>query len=93
MNVNNLGGGVQGCCLGHYVSHCERPGVVRRLLHLVMGDWESLIRRHDVGSNIRHGLHGGRLGKCLRHIQKTKGHESCREAKRCNVGQIATKFI
>ena len=25
INVNSLGGRVQGCCLGHYFFHCERP--------------------------------------------------------------------
>ena len=44
VNVNYLGGGVQGCCLGHYIVHCKCPGLVGRLLHLVMGDWYSAAR-------------------------------------------------
>ena len=93
INVNDLGGGVQRCCPGHYFFHCERPGVVRRLLHLVMGDWEGLILRQGVGSSITPGLQGRQLRKRLRHIEITKGDENCREAKRCNAGQIRRKFV
>ena len=55
INVNNLGCGFRRCYPGHYVFHCERPGVVRRLLHMVMGDWEGLILRQGVGNGIRPG--------------------------------------
>ena len=36
INVNNLGGRLQGCCPGHYILQCEGPRVVGRLLHLVV---------------------------------------------------------
>ena len=55
INVNDLGGGVQGCCPGYYILHCEGPGVVGRLFHLVMGDWEGLILRQGVTSSIGPG--------------------------------------
>ena len=56
INVNNLGGGVQGCSPGHYILRCKRPGLVGHLLHLVMGDWQGLILRQGVGSSMGPGL-------------------------------------
>ena len=72
INVNSLGRGVHGCCPGHYIFHCERPGVACCLPHLMMGDWEGLILRQGVGSSIRCGLQGRRS----RHNQITKSDES-----------------
>ena len=65
INVNNLGGGLQGCCPGHYVFHCECAGVVCCLIALVMGDWQGLILGEGVGSSIRPGLQGCIVGKVL----------------------------
>ena len=50
--MNVLGGGGHGCCPGHYFFHCHRPGVVPRLLHLLMGNWEGLILHGGVSSCI-----------------------------------------
>ena len=38
VNVNYFGGGVEGCCPGHYILHRKCPQLVGRLLHLVVGD-------------------------------------------------------
>ena len=76
INVNRLGGGVPGCCPSHNFFNCQRPGVVRRLLQLVMGDRQGFIPRQSVGSSFRPGLQGRQLQKRLRHYQITKGDES-----------------
>ena len=53
VNVNYLGGAVQGCCVGHYILHCKGPRLVGRPLHLVVGDRHGLALRQGVGSSIR----------------------------------------
>ena len=69
INVNNLGGGVQGWCPSHSILDCEGPGLVGRLLYLVRGDWQGLILRQGVGSSIGLGLQGRELRKTLEHRQ------------------------
>ena len=69
--MNYLGAGVKGCCLGHYIVHCKGPGLVGRLLHLVMGNWHGLVLHQGVGSNIGAGLQKRKLGEILPgHCQK-----------------------
>ena len=65
VDVNNLGGGVEGCCPVHNIVHPQCPRLVGRLLQLVVGDGEGLVLHQGVGSRIRAGLQGGELRQCL----------------------------
>ena len=38
VDVNDLGGGVEGCCLAHNIIHPQCPRQVRRLLQSMVGD-------------------------------------------------------
>ena len=40
VDVDDLGGGVEGCCPGHNIIHPKCPRQVRRLLQLMVGDGE-----------------------------------------------------
>ena len=53
INVKHLGGAFPGCNPRHNFFDCPCPGVVRRLLHVVMGDQEGFRMRQGVGSTIR----------------------------------------
>ena len=59
--MNYVRGGVEGCCLAHYIIHRRCPRLAGRLLHLVVGDGEGLVLRQGVGSTIGAGLQGGEL--------------------------------
>ena len=71
--MNYLGGGVEGCCPGHYILHSKGPGLVGHLLHLVVGDRHGLVLRQGVGSSIGVALQGDKLGESLLGRGRTKG--------------------
>ena len=56
VDVNDIGGGVEGYCLAHNIVHPQCPRLVRRLLQLVVGDGEGFVLREGVGSRIGAGL-------------------------------------
>ena len=65
VDVNYLGGGVEGCCPATYIVHPQCPRLVGRLLQLVLGDGKGLVLRQGVGSRIGAGLQGGELPQRL----------------------------
>ena len=65
VDVNDIRGGVEGCCPAHNIVHPQCPRQVGRLLQLVVGDEEGLLLREGVGSGIGAGLQGGELGQSL----------------------------
>ena len=73
VDVNHIGGGVEGCCPAHNIVHPECPRLVGCLLQLVVGDGEGLIVGEGVGSGIEVGQQAGGLGQgLLGHGQKRR---------------------
>ena len=60
VDVDDLGGGVEGCCPAHNIIHPQCPRLVRRLLQLMVGDGEGLVVGEGVGCRLRG--RGARLG-------------------------------
>ena len=96
VDVNDLGGGVEGCCPAHNFVHPQCPrqvGQVGRLLQLVLGDGEGLVLRQSVGSRIGAGLQGGELGQSLLgHGHKKKQRKALRAVRKRNSGNWG-KFV
>ena len=65
VNVNYLGGRVEGCCRDQYILHRKCSRLIRCLLHFVTGDGEGLVPRQGVGNTFGAGLQGGKLGHGL----------------------------
>ena len=65
VDVNDIGGGVEGCCSAHNIVHPQCPRLVGCLLQLVVGHREGLVVGEGVSSGIRAGLQGGELGQSL----------------------------
>ena len=74
VDVNDIGGGVEGCSLAHNIVHPQCPRLVGRLLQLVVGDGEGLVLREGVGSRIGAGLlghgHKKKQRKAFRAVRK-----------------------
>ena len=87
VDVNYLGGGVEGCCPAHYMVHHQCPRLVGRLLHLAVGDGEGLVLRQGVGSRIGAGLQGGEPRQpLLGHGQKKRQGKDLRAVRKRNSG-------
>ena len=52
VDVNDLGGGVEGCCPAHNIIHPPCHQQVRRLLQLMVGDGEGLVVGEGVGCGV-----------------------------------------
>ena len=52
VDVNDIGGGVEGCCPAHNIVHPQCPRLVGCFLQLVVGHGEGLVLREGVGSRI-----------------------------------------
>ena len=73
VDVNDVGGEVEGCCPAHNIVHPHCTRLVGRLLQLVVGDGEGLVLRSGVSSRIGAGLQGGELRQSLlRHGHKKR---------------------
>ena len=93
VDVNHIGGGVEGCCPAHNIVHPQCPRLVGRLLQLVVGDGEGLVVREGVGSGIGAELQAGELGQgLLRHGQKKMQRKALRAVRKRNNGNRG-KFV
>ena len=61
VDVDHIGGGVEGCCPAHNIIHPQCPRLVRRLLQLMVGDGEGLVVGEGVGSGVGARLHASKL--------------------------------
>ena len=52
VDVNYLGGRVEGCYPAHYIVHPQCPRLVGRPLQLVVGDGEGLVLRQGVAAGL-----------------------------------------
>ena len=85
VDVNYLGGGVEGCRPAHYIVQPQCPRLVGSLLQLVVGDGEGLVLRHGVSSKIGAGMQGGELRQCLLgHGQKKTQGKALRGVRKRN---------
>ena len=93
VDVNDLGGGVKGCCPSRNIVHPQCPRQVGRRLQLVVGDGEGLVLRQGVGSKIRAGLQGGELRQCLLgHGRKNRQRKALRAVRKRNIENLG-KFV
>ena len=97
VDVDHIGGGVEGWCPAHNIIHPQCPRLVGRLLQLMVGDWEGLVVGQGVGSGIGARLQGRRArtesaGTWSKENAK-KGFERCEKAKQWKLGQIRTRFV
>ena len=84
VHVDDLGGGVEGCCPAHNIIRPQCPRLVRRLLQLMVGDGEGLLMGEGVGCGVGARGRAGELGQSLMgHCQKRmrREFESCEKAK------------
>ena len=84
VDVDHIGGWVEGCCPAHNIIHAQCPRLVRRLLQLMVGDGEGLVVGEGVGYGVGVRGQAGELGhSLLRHGQKKmrREFESCEKAK------------
>ena len=71
VDVDGLGGGVEGCCPGHNIIHPQCPRQVCRLLPLMVGDGEGFVVGEGVGCGVGARGRAGELGhSLLGHDQK-----------------------
>ena len=61
VDVDHIGGGVEGCCPTHNINHAQCPQLVSRLLQLMVGDGEGLVVGEGVGSGVGARLQAGEL--------------------------------
>ena len=61
VDVDHIGGRVEGCCPAHNIIHPQCPRLVRRLLQLMVGDGEGLVVGKGVGSGVGARLQSGEL--------------------------------
>ena len=76
VDVDDIGGGVEGGCPAHDVIHPQCPRLVRRLLQLMVGDGEGLVKGEGVGCGVGARGQAGELGHSL------LGHDSKRRMRR-----------
>ena len=84
VDVNEQGGGVEGCCPAHNIIHPQCPRQVRRLLQLMVGDGEGVLVGEGVGHGVGPRGQAGDLGRSLLgHCQKRMRteFESCEKPK------------
>ena len=108
VHVNDLGGGVEGCCRAHNIIDPQCPRQVRRLLELMLGDGEGVVVgeavRCGVGARGQGGeLHTGWRDSLLEHGQKKMRTKALRAVRKQNSGnegkfvrnsyQIRTNFV
>ena len=89
VDINHIGGGVEGCCPAHNIIHPQCPRHVRRLLQFVVGDGEGLVVGEGVGCGVGARGPAGELGhSLLGHCQKRMQREleSCEKAKQWKRG-------
>ena len=89
--MNDLGGGVEGCCPAHNIIYPKCPRQVRRLLQLMLGDGEGLVVGEGVGCGVRARGHAGELGhSLLGHGQKKMRRKALRAERKRNSGNEGT---
>ena len=87
VNVNDLGGGVEGCYPAHNIIHAQCPRQVRRLLQLMVGDGEGLVVGEGVGCGVGARGQAGELGhSLLGHGQKKMRRKALRAVRKRNSG-------
>ena len=93
VDVNDLGGGVEGCCPAHNIIHPQCPRQVRRLLQLMVGDGEGLVVGEGVGCGVGARGQAGELGhSLLGHGQKKMRRKALRAVRKRNSGNEG-KFV
>ena len=93
VDVDRIGGGVEGCCPAHNIIHPQCPRLVGRLLQLMVGDGEGLVVGEGVGSGIGAGLQAGEPGQSLLgHGQKKMQRKALRAVRKRNSGNWG-KFV
>ena len=71
VDVDDIGGGVEGCCPAHNIIHPQCPRLVRHLLQLMVGDGEGLVMGEGVGCGVgARGQAGELRHSLLGHCQK-----------------------
>ena len=84
VDVDDLGGGVEGCCPAHNIIQPQCPRQVDRLLQLMVGEGEGLVVGEGVSCGVGvQGQVGGLGHSLLGHCQKRmrREFESCEKAK------------
>ena len=74
VDVDDIGGGVEGCCPAHNIIHPQCPRLVRRLLQLMVGDGEGLVMGEGVGCGVGARGQAGELrqsmlGRCQKRMR------------------------
>ena len=91
--MNDLGGGVEGCCPAHNIIHPQCHRQVRRLLQLMVGDGEGLVVGEGVGCGVGARAQAGELGQSvLGHGQKRMRRKALRAVRKRNSGNEG-KFV
>ena len=76
VDVDHIGGGVEGCCPAHNIIQPQCPRQVRRLLPLMVRDGEGLVVGKGVGCGVGARGQAGELGlSLLGHGQKKMRRE------------------
>ena len=103
VDVDYLGGGVEGCCPAHNIIHPHCPRQVRRLLQLMVGDGEGLVVGEDAGCGVGARGQVGEMDIVCWDIVKRECEESSRAVRKPNSRnegkcvqnsyEIGTKFV
>ena len=87
VDVEHIGGGVEGCCRAHNIIHPQCPPLVCRLLQLMVGDGEGLVVGEGVGCGVGARGQGGELGhSLLGYGQKNMRRKALRAVRKRNSG-------
>ena len=65
VDVDYIGGGVEGCYPAHNIIQPQFPRLVRRLLRLMVGDGEGLVVGEGVGCGVGARGQAGEVGHSL----------------------------
>ena len=85
VDVDHIGGGVEGCCPAHNIIHPPCPRQVRRLLQLMVGDGEGFVGGEGVGCGVGARGQAGELGHgLLGHGQKKMRRKALRAMRKRN---------
>ena len=93
VDVDDIGGGVEGCCPAHNIIHPQSPRQVRRVLQLRVGDGEGLVMGEGVGCGVgARGQAGELRHSLLVHCQKRMRRKALRAVRKRNSGNEG-KFV
>ena len=97
VDVDDIGGGVEGGCPAHDVIHPQCLGLVRCLLQLMVGNGEGLVVGEGVGCGVgARGQAGELRHSLLGHCQKRMRRKALRAVRKRNSGksyEIRTNFV